>query len=193
MIELPRLRLIFKISRPGHIARRYFFTNGYDGALTMLGLLMGFYSSGSIDTIVALNACMGAAIALCISGLASAYISESEERKKELGELESALVTDLTETEHGRATQWVPVLIAAVNGFSPLLIALIIISPFWLDRFDVPLPFPPLPLSLAIAFVTIFTMGLFLGKFSGSHWLWTGLRAVLIAVLTSLIILIVEM
>ena len=174
MTWLTRLRLLFKISRPGHIARRYFFTNGYDGALTMLGLLMGFESAGDVSTNVVLSACMGAAIALCVSGLASAYFSESEERKKELGELENALVADLSETEHARATRWVPVLIAAVNGFSPLLVSLTIISPFWLDHFAIPLPFPPLHTSVGFAFITVFTMGLFLGKLSGSHCLWTG-------------------
>lgn len=186
------LRLFFKIARPGYIVRRYFFTNGYDGALTMLGLLMGFYSVGGVSSSVAFGACMGAAIALCISGLASAYFSESEERKKELGELESALVTDLADTEHARATRWAPFLIAAVNGFSPLLVSLVIITPFWLDRLAVPMPVPPLHASLALAFITIFIMGLFLGKFCGSHWLWTGLRAVLIALFTCLVILAVE-
>jgi len=37
--------------------------------------------------------------------------------------------------------------------------------------------------------LAIFLLGLFLGKVSGSFWLWTGLRALIIAVITCLIIL----
>ncbi|MZH05940.1 MAG: hypothetical protein F3743_11165 [Nitrospinae bacterium] len=187
-----RIRFLLKLSQAQDIARRYFFTNGYDGALTMLGLNMGFYTTGNIPTTVAINACLGAAIALSISGLTSAYISESEERKKELAELEKALVADLSDTEHKKATQWVPVWIALVNGFAPFLVSLFIIMPLFLDQLGMSLPFSPLESSIACALFTIFLLGIFLGKVSGSFWLWTGLRALLIAVLTCVAILILE-
>lgn len=186
---IKRLRFLLNLSRAHAIARRYFFTNGFDGALTMLGLNMGFYTTGNVPTPTAINACLGAAVALWISGLTSAYISESEERKKELIELERALVADLGDTEYGKASQWVPIWIALVNGFSPLLISLFIISPLWMDQFGVPLPLPPLESAIVSALLSIFLLGLFLGKVSGSFWLWTGLRALLIAVVTCLIIL----
>jgi len=155
----------------------------------MLGLIMGFYTIGNVPTHTAISACLGAAIALCISGLTSAYISESEERKKELLELESALVTDLGDTEYGKASQWVPIWIALVNGFAPLLISLFIISPLWLDQFGVPLPLPPLESAIASALLAIFLLGIFLGKVSGSSWLWAGLRALSIGAITCLVIL----
>ncbi|MBC8284877.1 MAG: hypothetical protein H8E32_13760 [Nitrospinae bacterium] len=184
-----RIRFLLKLSQAHGIARRYFFTNGYDGALTMLGLNMGFYTTGNVPTPIAINACLGAAIALSISGLTSAYISESEERKKELGELEQALVANLNDTEHKKATQWVPVWIALVNGFAPFLVSLCILLPLFMDQLGVPLPFSPLESSIACALFTIFLLGLFLGKVSGSFWLWAGLRALLIAIFTCLVIL----
>jgi predicted membrane protein (TIGR00267 family) len=186
---IQRIRFLLNLSRAHGIARRYFFTNGYDGALTMLGLIMAFYATGDVPTPTVLNACLGAAIALCISGLTSAYISESEERKKELAELEKALVADLGDTEYGKATQWVPIWIALVNGLAPLLVSLFIISPLWMDQLGVPLPFTPLESAIGSAFLAIFLLGLFLGKVSGTFWLWTGLRALLIAVVTCLVIL----
>ena len=82
-----QLRFLLKITRSTGIARRYFITNGFDGALTMLGLLMGFRISDSVSLDIALTACLGATIALTMSGLSSAYISETAERKKELNEL----------------------------------------------------------------------------------------------------------
>ncbi len=184
-----RIKLLLNLSRAHGIARRYFFTNGYDGALTMLGLNMGFYSNGNVPTHTASSACLGAAIALFISGITSAYLSESEERKKELGELESALVTDLGDTEYGKASKWVPIGVALVNGFAPLLISLLIISPLYMDQMGVPLPLTPIESTIVAAFVVIFFLGLFLGKVSGTFWLWTGLRALLIAGITCLIII----
>jgi len=78
------LRRAIRISRPGSIARRYFVTNGFDGALTLLGLLMGFRVGGDVDLELALAAGFGTAVALGVSGLSSAYISETAERGREL-------------------------------------------------------------------------------------------------------------
>ena len=186
---IQRIRFLLNLSRAHGIARRYFFTNGYDGALTMLGLIMAFYVTGDVPTPTVISACLGAAIALCISGLTSAYLSESEERKKELVELERALVADLGDTDYGKASKWVPIWIALVNGFAPLLVSLFIISPLWMGQLGAPLPLPPLESAIVSALLAIFLLGLFLGKTSGSFWLWTGLRALLIAVVTCLIIL----
>jgi predicted membrane protein (TIGR00267 family) len=186
---IKRIRFLLNLSRAHGISRRYFFTNGYDGALTMLGLIMAFYTTDNVPTPTVINACLGAAIALCISGLTSAYISESEERKKELLELEGALVANLGDTEYGKASKWVPIWIALVNGLAPLLVSLFIISPLWMAQIGVPLPLPPLESAIVSALLAIFLLGLFLGKVSGSFWLWTGLRALLIALVTCLIIL----
>ena len=184
-----QLHFLFQITQAQTIARRYFVTNGFDSALTMLGLTMGFYSSNSVATPVIISACLGAAIALTISGLASAYVSETAEREKELKELEQAVVGDLEDTAHGRAARWVPILIAMVNGFAPLLIALLIMTPLWLSQVGIALPLTALESSIALAFLTLFLLGAFLGTVSGRLWLWSGLRTLVIAVFTAGIIL----
>jgi predicted membrane protein (TIGR00267 family) len=188
---LDQLRFLLQLSHAHNIARRYFVTNGFDGALTMLGLTMGFYSSGGVAIPVVINACLGAAIALAVSGLASAYVSEAAEREKELRELEHALGGDLEDSAHGRAARLVPLLIAAVNGFSPLLIALLIISPLWLSEAGIVLPLAPLESSIVMAFLALFLLGTFLGTVSGRFWLWTGLRTLIIALLTAGVILLI--
>ena len=184
-----QLRFLFQLTHAQTIARRYFVTNGFDSALTMLGLTMGFYSSNNVATSVIISACLGAAIALTISGLASAYESETAEREKELKELEQAVVGDLEDTAHGRAARWVPILIAMVNGFAPLLIALLIMTPLWLSQVGIALPLTALESSIALAFLTLFLLGAFLGTVSGRFWLWSGLRTLVIAVFTAGIIL----
>ena len=161
---LDRLRFLFQLTSAHTIARRYFVTNGFDGALAMLGLAMGFRSGSEVPVPVIISACLGAAVALTVSGLVSAYVSESAEREKELKELEQAVVGDLEDTAHGRAARLVPFLIAMVNGLAPLLMALLIMTPLWLSQRGVPLPLEPLETSIAVAFVTVFLLGVFIGR-----------------------------
>jgi predicted membrane protein (TIGR00267 family) len=184
-----QLRFLFQLTHAHTIARRYFVTNGFDGALTMLGLTMGFYSSDSVATPVIISACLGAAIALTVSGLASAYVSELAEREKELRELEQAVVGDLENTAHGRAARWVPILIAVVNGFSPLLMALLIMTPLWLSEAGIALPLTALECAIVTAFLSLFMLGVLLGTVSGQFWLWSGLRTLIIALVTAGIVL----
>ena len=54
MIE--QLIWLLKITRSQVIARRYFIVNGFDGTLTMLGLLVGFYVSKDVSLPVVVNA-----------------------------------------------------------------------------------------------------------------------------------------
>jgi predicted membrane protein (TIGR00267 family) len=184
-----QLRFLFQLTHAHSIARRYFVTNGFDGALTMLGLTMGFYSSDSVATPVIISACLGAAIALTVSGLASAYVSELAEREKELRELEQAVVGDLENTAHGRAARWVPILIAVVNGFSPLLMALLIMTPLWLSEAGIALPLTALECAIVTAFLSLFMLGVLLGTVSGQFWLWSGLRTLIIALITAGVVL----
>jgi predicted membrane protein (TIGR00267 family) len=184
-----RIRFLLQLTHGQRIARRYFVTNGFDGALTMMGLTMGFYTAESaVATPVVISACLGAAVALAVSGLASAYVSESAERARELRELEQAVVGDLQDTAHGQAARTVPVLIATVNGLAPLAIALFIMLPLWLEQAGMALPLSGLESSLVLAFVSLFLLGAFLGTVSGRFWLASALRTLLVALLTAGII-----
>ena len=187
-----QLRFLLQLSRAHGIARRYFVTNGFDGTLTILGLNMGFYSTGGVAQTVIINADLGAAIALAVSGFVSAYLSESSERHRELKELERAVVADLANTAHGRAARLVPVLIALVNGLAPLLLALLIMVPLWLSQAGMVLPLAPLELSILLAFLVLFLLGAFLGAVSGRSWLWSGLKMLIIVLLTAGIILLID-
>ena len=191
---IQQTRSLWKLSQAGRIARRYFVTNGFDGALTMFGILLGFYTGGEVPLIVVISACLGAAIALGISGFTSALLSETEERKKELKELEESLVAPLEESDYGKASQITPWIIAAVNGLSPFLISLFVILPLWLEDWGFMLPFEMDPFDAAIgfAFLAILFLGIFLGRISGTFWLWSGLRAVLIGLVTAGIIFLIS-
>ncbi len=176
--------LLLHILRARGIARRYLVTNGFDGALTMLGLVTGFYASGMNELTVAISACLGATFALFISGLSSAYLSEKAEREKELRELEQALVVDLKESGYGQASRYLPILVALVNGLSPLLLSLVILIPLFVAEQGYSLPLSPFISAIIIALICIFFLGVFLGTISKTFWLWSGLRTLIIAALT---------
>lgn len=179
---------LLRVTHAHLIARRYFVVNGFDGALTMLGIIMGFYGSGNADTAVIVSACVGAAVALGVSGMTSAYISEAAERAQELRALEDAMVANLEDSVHGRASRLVPFFIAAVNGAAPLLMSLVIIAPLAVSMLVDGAAFPALEASLVVALALIFLLGVFLGRISNTFWLLAGLRTLLVAFLTGGII-----
>jgi predicted membrane protein (TIGR00267 family) len=179
-----KLKRALDIGRPGLIARRYFVTNGFDGALTLLGLLMGFRVGAEIGLNAALSAGFGTAVALGVSGLSSAYISEAAERRQELDGLREAMVDPLDDSAHEHAARLAPVIVALVNGLSPFLIAQLILMPIWLATAGVPLPASPIDLGIGTALILVFLLGVFLGRISRVFWLWAGLRASILALVT---------
>ncbi|MCA9453009.1 MAG: hypothetical protein H6750_05810 [Nitrospiraceae bacterium] len=182
---IAELTWLLTLTRSHLIARRYFVVNGFDGALTMLGLLVGFAVSDEVRLPVVINACLGVAIALGMSGISSAYISEAAEKRRELRELEKAMVTDLRQSAHGRAARLLPVVIAFVNGIAPLAISLVILLPLWATPLLEPIGLPPLESAFVLALIIIFLLGVYLGRISHTFWLWAGLRTLLIAAATT--------
>jgi len=185
---LQQVRFLLNITRTNDILRRYFVVNGFDGALTMLGLIIGFLVSQADDLHIIINACLGAAIALGMSGVSSAYVSEVAERRRALGKLEAAMISDLKDTAHGEAARGVPLLIALVNGLAPLVISLLILMPLLLTNVGVILPLSPLYAAIAVALILVFFLGVFLGRISGVSWLRSGIQTMLVAVITAALI-----
>jgi predicted membrane protein (TIGR00267 family) len=185
---LQQAEFLLRITRTHDIVRRYFVVNGFDGALTMLGMIIGFLVSEPADLSLVINACLGAAIALGVSGVSSAYISEAAERKRALGKLEDAMISDLRKSAHGEAARLTPMLIALVNGSAPLIISLLILVPLWLSQAGMVLPLSPLYSAIIIALLLIFLLGVFLGRIAGISWLRSGLQTMLVAVLTAALI-----
>ena len=185
---LEQARFLLRITRTQDIMRCYFVVNGFDGALTMLGLIIGFLVSGTTSLSVIINVCLGAAIALGVSGVSSAYVSEVAERERALGILENAMITDLRDSAHGEAARGVPLLIALVNGLAPLAISLLILIPLMAANAGFELPVSPLYAAVAVALLLIFLLGVFLGSIAGVSWLRSGIQTLLVAILTAALI-----
>jgi predicted membrane protein (TIGR00267 family) len=131
---------------------------------------------------------MGAAVALGISGISSAYISEQAERKKQLRELEDAMIRDLSESTHEKSSKTIPIFVAVVNGASPFIISVITLAPLFISQKYDFIVFDPLLISIITAFTLIYFLGVYLGKISNTFWLWSGLRTLLIALVTTMVI-----
>ena len=185
MSILQQAKLLLRISDTNDIVRRYFVVNGFDGALTMLGMIIGFMITATSDMNIIINACLSAAIALGMSGLSSAYVSELAERKRSLAKLENAMIADLSATAYGDAARWVPIWVALVNGLAPLIISLLILLPLWLTSAGLPLPVPPLQAAIVVALLLIFLLGVFLGQIAGISWWRSGMQTLLVAMATA--------
>jgi predicted membrane protein (TIGR00267 family) len=189
MSLLQRIAFYLHLADSSRIARRYFVVNGFDGALAMLGIILGFYTAENIGLDVVISACLGASIALGISGFSSAYISEVAERKQALDTLQQAMISDLQRSAHGHASRIAPLWIATVNGAAPLLIALLIMLPLWLAQGTAFSANQALSAAIGVTLLLIFLLGVFLGKISTTFWLWAGLRALLVAAVTASLVL----
>ena len=187
-----KLQKLIAITHIHNIARRYLVVNGFDGALTNLGLLSGFYFHHVANLTLIMTACLGAAIALGMSGFSSAYVSEAAERKLEFKKLQDAMVTDISGSSHDKASRWMPLFIGAVNGLSPLIISLLTLNPLWMAEHGIVLFINPLILAMIVAFFIIFLLGVFLSNVSGSFWLFSGLQTLIIAGFTFLLIYLIS-
>ncbi|MFX1377332.1 MAG: VIT1/CCC1 transporter family protein [Promethearchaeota archaeon] len=87
-----------KITNLWAIARRYFVNNFYDGMLTVLGILLGFFTivlkegSDSLDSYFVILAGVGSSISMFISGITGSYLSEKAEQKKIKEEINKAML-----------------------------------------------------------------------------------------------------
>ncbi|MHA2037228.1 MAG: VIT1/CCC1 transporter family protein [Promethearchaeota archaeon] len=94
-----KLKIYNEITHFSLIARRYFVNNFYDGMLTILGILLGFFmfiiynpEITFIESILIIFPCLGTSISMFISGVSGSYLSERAEQKKEKRELDKAMV-----------------------------------------------------------------------------------------------------
>lgn len=94
---IKKLKTYNEITGYAQIARRYFVNNFYDGMLTILGILLGFFvfllrspNQPILSSYILLTG-LGTSISMLISGISGSYLSEKAELKKERKELERAM------------------------------------------------------------------------------------------------------
>jgi predicted membrane protein (TIGR00267 family) len=159
----------------GEIARRYFAMNAFDGILTIIGVLMGNLSARIDNASIVITTGLSTSVAMGISGLWGAYLTESAERKRGLDELGNHTLTDLSETRIGRASRFAVVIVALVDGLSPFLASVVVLLPMMFSmQFGGTIRAYYASLGLALA--TLFALGSYLGTVSRENLILSGIK-----------------
>ncbi|RLE81475.1 MAG: hypothetical protein DRJ52_04085 [Thermoprotei archaeon] len=179
--------MYIRLLNAGGILRRYFIMNGFDGIMTVMGIIMGSYITHSINPKFIVGASIGASIAMGISGFVGAFITERAERIKEIKDLERSLFTSLEDSVLKQAVDIVTVLAALIDALAPMLFSLISVMPFMLAICSI----ISLELAMLIAIVLIsillFSLGAFLARISDENVLKYGLYMLISGLLISVI------
>ena len=179
-----RIREYSEITDLGPIARRYFVIGAFDGALTILGIIVGAGAAGVGDAekTIVLTASVSAAIALAVSSAVGAFEAERVEKKLDIRSLERAMLTRLSE-EHRGAFRFAAYTSAFVHGVAPLIAAVPPIVPFLL------LPFrEAIPVAVVLTLAFLFAMGAYLGSLVRERIVYTGLRFIAAGLATAAVL-----
>ncbi len=164
-----------EITEIGPIVRRYFVIGAFDGALTVLGIVIGaaFATAGkpgSAGFVVAVS--VSAAIALAISSTVGAYEAERVEKKLHRFSIEQAMLSELSE-EYRSAFRRAALVSAAVHGVAPIIASLIPVVPFLFLEF-----WTSTVVATLVTLAFLFILGAYLGSLVRERIAITGLRFV---------------
>ena len=187
---LHKFRYLFRLTKSGAIARRYFVIGAFDGALTILGVIIGAYvAEANVHPELARQLIIGAGlsggIALAVSSAVGAYEAERVEHILSHKHLEHAMLSTVDGTR--REAMTVSIFVSAlVHGLAPLIAAIVPLVPFFF-----------MPLHEAVVFGTLITMaflfvlGAFLGNLIKETFVYTGLRFVIAGLATAIILIVI--
>ncbi len=196
-----------KMSDLGEIARRKFFNNCFDGALTCAGIVSGIFiiflagSSNFAPKDVIITG-FATALAIGISGLWGAFLSEEAERKKKMLDMKKEMA--IMEKENvkpdksnknnkkekpllEKAEYFATIIASLVDGGAPVLGSSLPLIPFF---FGLSLTFIHFIFSYIILAALLIYLGIYLGKISGGgrakyamHLVTAGVVTLLVSIL----------
>jgi len=169
-----RIREYDEITNVGPIVRRYFVIGAFDGALTILRIIIGTVAVAADEShkAIILSASIGAGIALAVSSAVGAYEAERVEKKLDVRSIERAMLARLSE-EHKEAFRFAAIVSALVHGVSPMIAAFLPLVPFlFLDVRTATV------VAIGVTLVILFVIGVYLGNLVRERVVITGLRFV---------------
>ena len=190
MSIISKLNFYVKIAGGWEIARRYFVMNGFDGVLTVFGMVLGAYVLGHQNPRHIIIPGLGAVFAIGISGFWIAFLTEKAEQSLEQKKLESTIFTSLDDTAYSKAAQIVSFINSIVDGLSPFLFGFLVLVPFLLVQFG----FINIEIgyffSFMLAFTLLFILGVFLGRIAHQNWFTFGLKTVMAGIFVGILMII---
>jgi predicted membrane protein (TIGR00267 family) len=189
---IEKAKVYMHVTKASGIARRYFVLNGFDGAMTVFGIVLGSWVAGVTKIGIIILAGLGASLAMGFSGFFGALIAEKAERGRHLKEMEEA-TDNKVDPIHYEAARFVTVYVALVDGLSPALTALISLLPFFLASVGwIPL-LSAYMVSLALSLATLFLLGIYLGKVAKESGWFYGLLMLTAGAFTALIVFLIQL
>ena len=182
-----RIHEYFKVLVEHEIVRRYIIINSFDGALTILGIVVAVFLSGITDPRLIIIPSVGASVAMCVSGIWGSYAAERAEIRKKIRTIEAHLMKDLSGTEFSRKREKMALVIGIVDGIIPLILALILIAPFFFVPVGILDMHTAYYLSLALVAANLFMLGAFAGKIAKESMLKQGLVMLFAGVIIGII------
>lgn len=188
--RLKRLRFNFALTKSGAIARRYFVIGAFDGALTILGVILGAYvgegiSHPDLAKHLIFGAGVAGGIALAVSSTVGAYEAERVEHMLSHQHLEKAMLRPVegTRLEAMRVSISVS---ALAHGIAPLLAAFVPLIPFFFMSLD-----EAVVTAIALTLSFLFILGAYLGSLIKEMIVYTGLRFVVAGLATAIILILI--
>jgi predicted membrane protein (TIGR00267 family) len=151
------------------ISRRYFVSNGFDGTLTAIGIVVGAVLSGVPDGATVVRIGLGAAVGLGTSAVWSVYEIERAETRAEILRLERAMLTDLDDTRIQRERRGARRLHATLSGLGPLVGILVPLVPFVFEGVLFSMTEAAL-VAVALGVAVLGAFGAYMGSISGQRW-----------------------
>ena len=186
---LKKLVRHLKLTKSKGIVRRYFITNAFDGILTTLGIIIGSYYVNIKEPKIILAATLGGAVAIAISGISSAYLSEKAEKIRKLKKLEKALLRSLDSSVLANASKTAVWIAALANGLSPLICSLIVLTPILLVELNLMHISLMYPLSFLTCVILLFGLGYYLGTISKENRFFYGLKTLFAGVIVAFVLI----
>jgi len=184
--RIERLQEYMEVTKAHEIARRLFVMNAFDGALTIMGVVIGAHFSGVSNPHIVITSGIGGSVAMGISGISGAYLAERAERKRDLKKLEMAMLHNLGDTHYARASDFATFIVALVDGISPALSAAILIMPYFLvPQIGMDTAFYA---SLVLGLAILFSLGIFLARISDERLIISGMQMIMVGIITIIIV-----
>ena len=195
--RVERIMRALELTHGVEIARRYLAMNAFDGALTMLGLILGgLFTINPLDPTPGFNAILLAAagtnIAMAISGFSGSYLAESAERDREVDELGHAMLTDMSESMYAKASRTTSVVVAIVDGASPAVAGFLVMTPLFFVPSGILDYHNAFYIGIVICMLLLFILGLFLGAVSKKNMWAYGAKTLFAGILTAVLMLLVS-
>ncbi|WP_136687948.1 VIT1/CCC1 transporter family protein [Halorhabdus amylolytica] len=161
------------------ISRRYFISNGFDGTLTSIGIIVGSFLGGNQAAMDIVRIVAGGTVGLAASGVWSVWEIERAEKLAELKRVEAKMLSGLEGTELHERKGKARKINAAMSGLGPTIGMLLPIVPYFFVDVALSLLWATV-LGVMIGVGLLFVFGAYMGNISEQNWVIAGLRTGLV-------------